>query len=199
MAAVVGLLVWVYTPWPLYYRQDPIRAKIVDKQSGQPVPGAAVVAVWLTVHGGWEQTWTVYRVGEARTDSNGRFMLAGWGPDWRWNTHGKLEARTPEIYIYKPGYKALQLHNVADRHWNGAIRYSDWNDKGIEIDRAQSPHEEASALGIADRLYKFDLDQLPLFWRTWVDGWRRLPPEQRDQITPDGPAITLMKRDGLLR
>jgi hypothetical protein len=111
LAAGAVIYVWK-VPIPGHYEQDPISAQLTDAQTGQPIPGAAVVAIWFLAHSGMEATWTRYRYDEAVTDAQGRFTLAGWSKV-REQVEGRLRDDDPDLYIYKPGYKSLQLKNNA--------------------------------------------------------------------------------------
>jgi hypothetical protein len=111
LAAGAVIYVWK-VPIPRHYEQDPISARLVDAQTGQPIQGAAVAAIWLLAHSGMEGTWTLYRYDEAVTDAQGRFTLAGWSKA-REQVEGRLRDDDPDLYIYKPGYKSLKLKNNA--------------------------------------------------------------------------------------
>jgi len=108
---VLALVVKAVVPWPLYYRQEPISARIVDATTGQPIKDAAVVAVWQEEHSGWERRWSTYRYDEAITSSNGTFLIPGWGPKWRQPGAGRLTEEDPDLYVYAPGYELRYVNN----------------------------------------------------------------------------------------
>ena len=106
--AILALLILV--PWPPYYYQDRIRAQVVDGKTGEPISGAAVVAVWELAKGGWEETYHTCRYEETVTDAHGMFTLAAW-KRWRKRGEGRFKDEDPILYIYKPGYKSVRLTN----------------------------------------------------------------------------------------
>jgi len=84
----------------LIYSSGPLRGRVVDADTGQPLAGAAVVAAWFleqptAVHG----TATAYDVVEVLTDDKGEFVVPH-------QTHVTLvgSVNEPRITIYMPGY-----------------------------------------------------------------------------------------------
>lgn len=61
---------------------DPVYARVVDADTGKPLPGVAVVAYWELYQGGIAGggPCAAANVEEAVTDQNGRFWLPNWGP-----------------------------------------------------------------------------------------------------------------------
>lgn len=97
----------------LSFSGRPFSAYVIDAESGAPVPGAAIVAIWAlergrALHGTDYKTLT--RV-ETTTDREGRFDVAGWGPKIAFPTW-KMSNRSPAVYVLKPGYR----YEVADRY-----------------------------------------------------------------------------------
>jgi len=221
---LVLALVWWFWPWgcPAYYEQDPIRIRVVDKDTGAPIEGAAVVAVWMLSNAGWETQMTVYRYEETATDRDGWFQLSGW-KRWRKRTEGRLKDLDPEIDIYKPGYRNGNLTNkkayvpvvgILDRstgrtkwepttniepsqmaekypgwRWPGAKRYFYWNGRVVGLEKLSSPEETArmlEALAGGINVYSLRYSQLPIFWKTWNEGWATLPPALRETVPQRG-------------
>jgi hypothetical protein len=84
----------------LIYPSGPLRGRVVDADTGQPLVGAAVVAAWflehpMAVHG----TANAYDVVEVLTDDKGEFVVPH-------QTHVTLvgSVNEPRITIYMPGY-----------------------------------------------------------------------------------------------
>lgn len=110
---VIGVLLligWSLLPHPLYYEQDAIEARVIDKESGRPLQGVPVLAVWYVETGAFEVMVSIYRYEEAVTDANGRFRLSPW-KRWRKRDEGHLKDEDPIIRIYQPGYKSVHLTN----------------------------------------------------------------------------------------
>ncbi len=99
-----------------------ISGKVVEADSGRPVPGAVVVADWSSTHGlpGLSYRKT-YKVVETQTDANGTFFLPGvYNPF----------VNPPDMIIFKDGYAPWA--NFADfekgesydeKKWNNAFTY----------------------------------------------------------------------------
>ena len=49
IAAAVGLFVLAWWNWPIYYRGEAIHGRVVDAETGKPLPGVVVVATWVMV------------------------------------------------------------------------------------------------------------------------------------------------------
>jgi len=74
----------------------PLGGKVIDAESGQPIEGAVVVAQWHESHGLPGMVYhTLYKIAEASTDNNGKFLLPGAYSPF---------ANIPDLLIYKRGY-----------------------------------------------------------------------------------------------
>ena len=78
------LLVWVlFFRLPFNYSALPIAGKVVDADTGEPLEGAIVIAVWQLERGfGLEGTIpsSFMNVSEVVTDEDGNYFIEGWGP-----------------------------------------------------------------------------------------------------------------------
>lgn len=76
----------------------PIRGRVIDAETNEPIEGAVVLAEWNEEEGlpGFSGT-SVYKIVEAETDKRGKFFLTG--------TFYPLVNR-PYLVIYKQGYVA---------------------------------------------------------------------------------------------
>ena len=85
-------------------------AQVVDATTKAAVPGAIVVTSWeLYEVTGWPITYAeipaeIVQVQETVTDRDGRFVIAGWGPEVRWSRSVHMEANEPVIRILADGY-----------------------------------------------------------------------------------------------
>jgi len=81
---------------------------VVDADTGQPLPGAAVVVVWYKklriAFPTGDAPIHLHAVKETVTDTSGRFAMSAWRRiDWNPFTYVEV----PQIVIYKPGYEPL--------------------------------------------------------------------------------------------
>ena len=102
--AAAGLLVGPFAPLDSAEGAGPWRAQVLDAETGQPLEGVVIVALWekyTTSPAGWAGGRTI-AVEEAVTGPDGRFeipakTLINWLPIL-------TEIRGPEFVIVKPGY-----------------------------------------------------------------------------------------------
>ena len=199
---------WCALPHPLFYEQDAIEARVVDKETDAPIEGAAVLAIWYAEKGGMETTTSLYRYEETLTDADGRFRLSGW-KRWRDRGEGRLKDEDPVILIYKPGYKSAYLQNlpphamsISVQHesgqietrsaygsrppestpsyagWPGSKRVAHWHDSLIELAPARTLEEKTRALDIGYDLATENIEA-PLVSSVFSEGWRQLPNSSR--------------------
>jgi hypothetical protein len=95
---------------PPFYSAKPVQATVVDEATRQPVEGVVVAAVWAvsSIHG---VTHTLH-IGEAVTDSQGRFSLPGFGPKLRPPLY-EAQRHMPYLILFKHGYVPLILWNAS--------------------------------------------------------------------------------------
>ena len=130
-----------YNIIPRTYSAEPIEAWVRDADSGQPVVGAVVAAQWVLIGGLHTDQVGELVVMEASTDLNGRFYFPGWGPTTA--TKGSLSYQSPEILIFKSGYKYRRLTNKFSTEMlpSGKVS-SEWNKKILKIDRFKGNLED---------------------------------------------------------
>jgi len=129
---ILGLLPW-------RYEAEPIVGRVIDDETGEPIAGVAVVALWLLARpidqGGTE--W--FEVIETETDEEGVYGIEGWGPRWRpW--FYRLTDSDPELVIFKPGYLPKTLLNDIGPNEltnfnpsDAKIREAYWHGKDIRL------------------------------------------------------------------
>jgi hypothetical protein len=114
----------------IYYAES-IEGKVVDAKSGNPIEGVILVAHW-ELKGGWEGGIPVrqLQILEAMTDEGGRYSFPSWGP--KFALTGQLRSASPEIFIFKTGYKYRALYNG----WHQGLdtTSSAWNRKTIALE-----------------------------------------------------------------
>jgi len=114
------------------YTADPISARVVDAETGQPLAGVNVAALWI-LKGGLEGGNVVgyANILETVTDSNGAFSFPGWGP--RPVVIGHLRSESPFMMFFKPGYGYHQVQNRAMTATAPMQTQSDWTGKTIAL------------------------------------------------------------------
>ncbi len=138
--AVFGLFIWFifYYP-PFYYSALPISGKLVDEESGEPLEGAIVIAIWQLEKGfGLEGTIPsrFMKVSEVLTDQEGNYFIQGWGPLRRpGGTY--LGNFSPLLIYFKDGYIGMGRSNYADR-FNyddrmDRVQNSQWDGETIKL------------------------------------------------------------------
>lgn len=97
------LATWWGLGWGLGQKQwGPFRGQIVDEETGQPIEGAAILAVWWMDVPMFVQDVQVFDdAREAVTDAEGRFKVPGRWPSLLW-----LLIRKPQFHYFAPGYVA---------------------------------------------------------------------------------------------
>jgi hypothetical protein len=130
---------------PAAYSAEPIRGRVVDAETRQPLEGVHVVAQWILqtgiLHG---RTVERLHILETVTDATGAYRLPGWGPKPR-PALSRLETSDPLLTFFKPGYRPLDRSNneMHDR----PVRTSRWDGKTIALEPFRgSPEEWVSAL-----------------------------------------------------
>lgn len=87
----------------------PWRAQVVDADTGQPLEGVVVLAVWnKRTPGPGHPTITFYDAGEVVTDRDGRFLIPS---RWTWTLIPFTSIEGPEIVIFKPSYGQWRVRN----------------------------------------------------------------------------------------
>ncbi len=123
---IFALLLLAFAHLPLAAQTGPrpylgreTRGQVVDAASSQPIEGAIVVARWdwldyrSALEGsGYYANGDAVHVGEALTDRDGRYAIAGWGPVLR--AGGKMDEKAPNLIVFKPGYEPLQRPLAGD-------------------------------------------------------------------------------------
>jgi len=128
------------------FSADAITAYVVDADTGAPIAGANVLAMWVMKSGLENNTTNYAMVMEAVTDANGKFELPAWGPK-NVSGRGQITALAPLFIILKSGYSqgrgANRSAEPAPFHMT-----SDWNGKTFKLTRFDgTPDQYADYLG----------------------------------------------------
>jgi hypothetical protein len=146
---ITGLIcVAVLRATALSYSVLPFQATVVDADTGLPIEGVIVDAIWqLETRGRRFAGWL--NVTEAVTDTSGVFKMAGWGPlevprNFIENgiTSPRLPADQPRLVLFKSGYRFGLASNEASPETD-YLRYPPmtydpnqapyWNGKTIQL------------------------------------------------------------------
>jgi len=108
VATILGYLVFIITGhsyaggW-LVYHDGPYAGKVVDAETGEPIEGAAVVAIWFVGEYGHAEA-PIFKFLEAKetvTTENGAFKVPSFTSFHLW-PFAKLV--NPRLKVFKPGY-----------------------------------------------------------------------------------------------
>src|SRR5260221_2733138 len=97
----------------IFYNAEAIEGWVADAETGKPIEGVIVVAHWR-LEGGLEGGTPIdeLKILETVTDRNGRYSFPAWGPQVAFSGFfGSLRSESPEILMFKKGYKFQRLIN----------------------------------------------------------------------------------------
>ena len=142
LVTMLVLLTGCSMPIPHSYSAESIEGWFVDEDTKRPLDGVIVVAVWIIQGYTFGNRFPLgqLKIMEAVTDKNGRFYFPAWGP--KMVLRGQLDFETPELIMFKNGYRAGAMSNDYRKKQNGSKRYSDWNGKIITLPKFEGSLEE---------------------------------------------------------
>jgi len=102
---------------PKAYSGAPIKGRIVDGATGEPISGAVVVAAWIisptfheSLHG--PTKFKLIHLVETMSDDSGNYMIPAWGPIERPAWWEKYRSDDPAMSVFKPGFEPVFPLNV---------------------------------------------------------------------------------------
>src|SRR2546422_5889249 len=105
--ALAATTAWLMRPVPL---SGPWRAQIVDAETGQPLEGVIVLALWDKRSFGWPHPDRNYHdIDEVVSDKDGRVVIPARGASSR---HPFERIIGPIITIFKPGYSRWRFQGA---------------------------------------------------------------------------------------
>ena len=135
------------------YHAEAIEGRVADSETGKPLEGVIVVAHWQ-LKGGFEGGTPIgeLQILETATDSSGRYYFPAWGPRFAFN--GSLKSESPEVLMFKSGYKFLGLSNQWYEGRDGSK--FDYNMKTVRLERFKgTPSDYAADLArLSDSLFR---------------------------------------------
>jgi hypothetical protein len=143
----------------LYHSDGPYRGKVLDLETGKPIEGAVVAAVWTLTHRFCDAKETV-------TDKNGEFILPKGSCFSFWPFTEMDPAR---VVVFKPGYLGYPPLGASPEERRarmpGITGYEFKNKKEFNIIKLGKPktrEERLSTLGMADLSGYEIFDRLPV-------------------------------------
>jgi hypothetical protein len=185
---------------PFTYYSDPIHGRVIDEETGQPLPGVVVLADWTMVGYGGD---AVLHTAETMTDKNGAYTIPAMPRKIR-RPFKWLDYRDPELWLYKPGYSCLWRANndayitpispvgvdvvtttlsdgrvITDGSYSSASkRFSYWNGKVIPLTRPHSLEAEIRVWEFANFVpgaVGVTPPKAPLWWHALAEEYRQRP------------------------
>lgn len=188
---------------PFYYESDPIRARVINEETGQGVDDAVVVAIWML-----DSSWYTDRplhASEAVTDVKGNFVIPAMRKRRPWLMF--LDFRDPQISVYKPGYRIEGVDNrdlyirpfveAADHvrtttlpdgrimaapatYSSASKRPSYWSGRTIPMKPLAHDDQQSRVQAFEDMVFKASSrslapDDFPNLWRVLVFEYPNLP------------------------
>lgn len=151
--------------------QGPYRGRVLDAETGKPLPGALVVAIWQAEDAQFKEVRRFVAAREVLTNAAGEFLLDASAVE----TNLPPRALPPRLFIYTPGYVAFP------NDWKGGALAASFTRAGsvVRLRKVTTPIEDSenfSAL-YADNMERILLReesvQLPEFSRIWAEEARR--------------------------
>jgi hypothetical protein len=154
LAMVLAFLLYVFV-WPPFYFAKSIDAQVVEKETGKPVDGVNVVAIWILENGFPEAgPRDILKVEETFTDQKGKFHLDKWGPRFKFVAY--LNSYSPLLILYDNNHKIEVLENGGQTR--KVVQESNLNHTTIQMKRNSSIKDRISSARHATNLLKMYLD-----------------------------------------
>jgi hypothetical protein len=186
IAVMVPTLAYHLLGGPILIYSPPIRGRVIDESTGQPLPGAVVVGLWIADG----RTYGTIHASETITGRDGSYELPGMSLRFRglWR---HFEFRDPELWMNKPGYLPARLNNseLGKFGWRSGMQpwtmnprlRCYWDGKTVPLPRVDDVRTQAKALELvwneAVRTHPTTLHprDYPLIWAAMLEGARRVP------------------------
>jgi len=148
------------------YTSEPIYARLVDRETGNPIKDALVVASWEAQTGMEGGNFAGFvMVMETRTDADGWFRFEGWGPR-TWGGRGIIRWAAPKFTFLAAGYAPATMGQpgVEDAP---ARMVSRWNGRDLPLQRAPEDVNQLGRLYMSvGRLIDYLLTERGCWWRS---------------------------------
>lgn len=176
VASLLPLMDGCQQPSPETLSAEPVAARVVDKDTGQPLAGVVIMANWelhqgsLTGHA----LPCAVDVEEAVTDENGDFRIAGWGPVTV-DSSCEMRDENPSLILFKSGYYEGGVdNNPVNPLKTVSVSRSVWNGKTMKM--RKFPDMDLRKSGLDSYASEFDgLNSLLEGFATGGCNWKKIP------------------------
>lgn len=151
---------------PFYYSAEDVHGTVIDEETGQPIEGALVVAVW-SLETIARRPAGFLHAQETLTDRQGRYSIRGFSrkrrPFLSW-----FREQDPRIMVFKYGYNSAGVWNDPAPQPSGwAERTSYWNGKAIALEKHAADRYRYAARDFSSELNARNLNrnELPLAYK----------------------------------
>jgi len=110
----LAFLALAFSFFSFVYWSQAIEGRVVDKDSGMPIPNSIVVATWR-LRGNWGRSAGYIAVSETLTNDQGYFKVPAWGPRLNLSLDAHLRGSEPILRIFKSGYIPIVVDNLPPR------------------------------------------------------------------------------------
>ena len=115
LLAVVAILIAgnVYGGQWLLYHDKAIKGQVIEADTGNPIEGALVIALWKLTDIVGEGPGGYAKIIVTETDKEGRFEIPPWINFKPWKLIYTTNNLSPYTAIFKPGYMVHRSHRLA--------------------------------------------------------------------------------------
>lgn len=154
---------------------EPVAARVVDADTGQPLAGVVIMAYWDLHQGslfGHAPSCGAVDIEEAVTDENGNFRIPGWGPV---TSSCDMRAESPSLILFKSGYYGGGVNNnPVNPLETVTVSRSVWNGKTMRMQKFPDMDLRKNDL----HSYAFEFGGLNSLLERFVFGgctWKKIP------------------------
>lgn len=112
--ALVAMLVAgnVYGGQWLLYHDEAIKGQVIEADTGKPIEGALVIALWKLTDIVGEGRGGYAKIEVTETDKEGKFVVPAWISFKPWKMIYTVDRLSPDMAIFKPGYMVHCSHKI---------------------------------------------------------------------------------------
>ena len=154
--ALAALVMWWLRPAPI---SGPWRAQLVDAETGQPLEGAVVLALWDKRTFGWPHPDRNYHdIDEVVSDKDGRVVIPARDTSSR---HPFETIIGPLVTVFKPGYGDWHFQSTPDG--SVKVRWEQFAREGVVIvvPRVKTREERLHMLSVMRPSMEVPIEKIP--------------------------------------